>query len=852
LYRFAFLEGRRTMKTSVPASLAAALLALISVLGALAQTNHVYIDSQQRFTIEVPKGWLAKSFNTGGVSGVTVSHGSEAYVQVFLQKGIDPASFLNALNNGIQNSHAGYKVANRGTRTVAGEPRMFIVGEAPASPTAPRTRVYLETFAANGFSYAIIASSSGKATAGKESGDYEISQQMIDSLTLNGTPAHPPAAAAKAPPAAVPPRPAPSAPPVAAPPSAAATPVVPPATPPATVAAPPTKPDAAPNENASILLLPEDQKKLAAMDTALKGGAISDEEYQTKKNVVYSGARKKQEDAALLKALDQALADGVLTKDEYDRKKRDLIGDANSEPTAARDQAVAAEPPAELKSREIVAKADPPPEPLPSTWTTDTDPAGFAVSRPAAWTMGKIRATGQVVLHGTRGEEVMIWPLRLKQAELDANGAAALTQELARKFDVLMPWSPVQTMKNAARVSGSGSQRSGTVVLSWANNPTGVSIYFYGVEAPQEIYNDSTTAFAAILRSFHVVPDPSVKDILGAPSGPGAAPLDFVSWTDPHEGAFTVPVPQGWHVIGGTYRLSTVDVRYGMVMNSPDGQIRASVGDSMVGPFTQPSQALTASGLREGSYQTLSDGTRVELLRYLSGQQFARSYVETLVSRQCSNPQISSNNSREDLASNFSQSAASVGFTDALLTAGDVSFTCTMDGKPVKGKYIAATIRMAPNISPIWLVYRLYGYIAFSGREQDGEEVLMQMVRSWKFTPEWEALRKDAAMPAVQTEIASSQEIRQRAQEAIVEDQRQTAEMIAKSSEQRQKLYDQLERKRQNSILGSLEITDAQTGAQYKVSDFSDYHYLSGDGYIYSANSREQSGADLKDLLAIP
>jgi hypothetical protein len=76
--------------------------------------------------------------------------------------------------------------------------------------------------------------------------------------------------------------------------------------------------------------------------------------------------------------------------------------------------------------------------------------------------------------------------------------------------------------------------------------------------------------------------------------------------------------------------------------------------------------------------------------------------------------------------------------------------------------------------------------------------------------------------------------------------------MIAKSSEQRQKIYDQLERKRQNSILGSLEITDPQTGAQYKVSDFSDYHYLSGDGYIYSANSREQSGRDLKDLLAIP
>jgi hypothetical protein len=430
------------------------------------------------------------------------------------------------------------------------------------------------------------------------------------------------------------------------------------------------------------------------------------------------------------------------------------------------------------------AKSDPPPEPLPKSWITHKDPSGFEVSLPAAWTVDTVSTTGQIILHGTQGEEIMIWRLHLKQRELEAQDAAAIVQELARKFDALMPWSAVQVMPDAARVMGLGAERSATTLLRWTTGPSTPSVYFYGIEAPGEVYRDLTDSFVAILKSFHVVQVSSEKHVPGIVNGSGSAEPKFVNWTDPHDGAFSVFVSEGWRVIGGAYRLSGEDARYSVAMSSPDGQLRASMGDSMVGAFTQPTQTLSAEGLGEGAFQTLGDGTRLEILAYNTGQQFAQSYVETLVSRECGNHRINCSTAREDLASTLSQSAAGEGFTGEFLTAGEVSITCNFEGKPVTGKYIAATIRMAPGYSPVWFVYRLYGYIAFAGRERDGEKVPAEMVQSVKFNADWDARQKGEASAAMQRDDERSQEIRERAQRNIAEDQRQTAEMITHANEQ--------------------------------------------------------------------
>jgi len=884
-------------------SLIIALGILISVSVAVGQSANSYVDAQQRFTIQVPPGWQAKPFNAGGVSGVTIAHSGDAYVQIFLQKGIDPATFLKALNNGVQTNHPGYHVLSRGVKDVAGQSRMYITGESPASTTAPHTQVDLETFSADGYTIAIIASASDLKPISKERMvDYQVAQGMIQSLSLNGVIAHGPSLAPPVPP-------------------------VSPKSPPASAKPAPPPVDATGTTT-------EDQTKMAALDAAAKGGAIAQEEYISKKNQAVSEQSAQQAQLSKLKLLDEAFESGVLTKEEYERKKKEL-GAIEVRPVSPHEQLPAlAQSPPPVQTAEVMAKADvtlappsasaepvtapdtvtplpsnpapmsapasgshstaaqpatpapaitpatvpsvaivpaapaskpveapvaksepvpatPVPTPAPVAWVTHTDPTGFEVSLPPNWTVGDSQTNGQVSLRGTRGEEIMIWPIRVQKPQLNSRDASVLTQTLALRFDALMPWGPTQNLGHAARAIGIGSDRSGAAILSWSDNPNGASAYFCALEAPSKIFANSTEAFVAILKSFHLVSNSPVKNLLPTAGGMGKV-NNFVNWRDPHEDAFSVTVPQDWHVIGGTYRLSPVDVRYAVVMDSPDGQLRASIGDSMVGAFTQPTPALTAKGLAEGNYQLLDDGSKLEILPYMSGQKFARSYVETLVSRECSHPQFSYGAPREDLAAIFSQSASEEGFSDGFLTAGEVEFSCSLDGRLANGKFVAATLRVGHAESAMWFVYRLYGYVAVAGREQDGEKVMTQILQTLKFNSKWQALKKTATDPSVEPANPLVHEIQQRAEEDIIDDQRQTAEMTAMSYEQRKRAYDAVDHKLENAVLGTVEIVDRENGFRYKISDFDDFHFVSTDGYLYSANTPGASEETLREMLTLP
>lgn len=129
---------------------------------------------------------------------------------------------------------------------------------------------------------------------------------------------------------------------------------------------------------------------------------------------------------------------------------------------------------------------------------------------------------------------------------------------------------------------------------------------------------------------------------------------------------------------------------------------------------------------------------------------------------------------------------------------------------------------------------------------------MAQALRSMKFNPQWEAQQRGIANAAVQQDNIRSQQIRSRAQQAIAEDQRQTSQTIMKGWEQRQKVYDEISRRRENAILGTLDVIDPQTGTRYKVSNFGDYHYMSNEGYIYSTNSPNSPGPNLREMITLP
>jgi hypothetical protein len=385
--------------------------------------------------------------------------------------------------------------------------------------------------------------------------------------------------------------------------------------------------------------------------------------------------------------------------------------------------------------------------------------------------------------------------------------------------------------------------------MTWSNGPTGATVTLYALEAPADVYRSSTDTFAKILTSFHEVPDAAAMQ---PGSRAGSGPLTYVSWKDPQEGAFTLQVPNGWQVRGGAYRLSATDIRTSVTIVSPDAQIRAFIGDTNLGTFTEPNQMLAMGGLREGSFQTLGDGSKLEIRRFMPGQQMARWFAQSRFSSQCTGFQVESNNDRQDLAVALMQSVREEGMNSARLTAGDVAFSCSGQHGFVHGHIFTATVYPFPGRSGLWYIYRLYGYLAAPERQQDAEMVAQQTMQSWRIDPQWQAQEKQIANQAVMQDNARSQQIRARAMEAIRQDQQQTSQMIVDGYNQRSKVYDEISRRRENAILGTTDVIDPTTGTQYKVDNLSDYHWMSDTGYIAGTRTATSPGVGWNEMVTLP
>lgn len=481
-------------------------------------------------------------------------------------------------------------------------------------------------------------------------------------------------------------------------------------------------------------------------------------------------------------------------------------------------------------------------------WTTHNDPAGFSVATPAGWTVAADSRQGRIKLQGTRGEQVVIWPIFIEQKQLNAAGAARLVMQLARRLDNSLSWTPANAPGNAARVIAKGVSRSGATLLTWSNTPSGAAVTLYELEAPPDVYGASANTFARILQSFRGSPD-------NAPSQTGehasAGQVTYVNWRDPQEGAFTLQVPRGWQVAGGAYRLSATDIRNIATMISPDAQMRVFIGDANIGAFTEPNQMLAYAGMREGSYQTLGDGTRLEIRRYMTGAQFAHVYAQNRLASQCTGVQVESSSDRQDLAAIFSQVVRNEGMTNARLAAGDAAFSCTGRSGPLHGRIFAVTVLPLPGRASLWYVL-IYGYSATSQSQQAAESISQQVMQSMHIDPQWQAQEKQIANNAVAADNARSQQIQARARAAIQENQRQTSEMIVKGYQQRSQVYDEISRKRENSILGTTDVIDPVSGSQYKIDSYSNYHWMNNQGAIVGNDTGSSPGYGWHDLVTLP
>ena len=487
------------------------------------------------------------------------------------------------------------------------------------------------------------------------------------------------------------------------------------------------------------------------------------------------------------------------------------------------------------------------------SWSTHSDPRGFFVKKPTGWNVTNDPQTGRIVIQGTQGERAVIWPMFIGQQRLDGHGAAVVVQQLAHKVDPQLPWGTAKVSGNFVCVVARLPQRIGVTMMTWAPMQNGTSICMYSLAAPPDIYHGSVDTFSSILGSFRILNEHEGSRQHGTMEDMSTATTaSFTNWSDPHEGAFSVSVPQGWKVTGGAYRLSATDVRMSVILVSSDGRVCVIVGDSNVGTFTQPNQMYYRAGLREGAMTRLGDGTPLQIRRLISGQQFAREYVEGFVRKICPDLRVLSNNVRSDLTGVFLQQARAEGIINGKLSAGDASFAGSLNGNEVRGSFVAATCLPFPDKGQLWYVYRLYGYLAPPELQQEAEMICKHAVDSWIVNPQWRMKEKQMAAAAVQADNIRSQKIRQRALQAIAEDQRETSDMISKSYWQRQKVYNEISRKRENAILGTVDIVDPGNHTQYKITYNSDYHWMGNQGNIAGTQTDSSPGVGWRKMIDLP
>ena len=257
-------------------------------------------------------------------------------------------------------------------------------------------------------------------------------------------------------------------------------------------------------------------------------------------------------------------------------------------------------------------------------------------------------------------------------------------------------------------------------------------------------------------------------------------PVQWVGFTDPTEQAFSTEVPKDWHVVGSMVRRNAVEVTPYLRMLSPDRQIYIVVGDPGVAYFSEPTKFSAGQPARNEHVRS-----------YQPGADYARDYVMKTVPGVCNNVAVVGQKERPDLAQGAWAKANPV----ASHSAGEVTFTCSLNGAEARGLVVASTYiyRFSPNFGGgFWTVELLAGYIATPDHYDAAGALTVHIVTAWRPNPDWvrnqqaiidQATRNLNAITAAQAQWSQQQLANaQRQQHAMAQQSEQFDRILTNSS----------------------------------------------------------------------
>jgi hypothetical protein len=310
----------------------------------------------------------------------------------------------------------------------------------------------------------------------------------------------------------------------------------------------------------------------------------------------------------------------------------------------------------------------------------------------------------------------------------------------------------------------------------------------------------------------------------------------FTRWRDPREGAFTLNVPQGWQISGGTVRNSALDPRQVVRAASPDGKVQVFIGDPNLVPREVPNRMTAFAGMREGQTVRGAWGGPILLARYQTGEQFARGYVAAQL---CRTPQITNTGVLQDASRQLTASAMAYGRAQgasAQAWVGETNFQCGSQPGYVRASTVLAEPATGQGVA-IWIIQELGGFTsADPSQVAMARYILNSMTGSFQLDPRWEARQEQAtrdvtgAVTRAQQQMAASiaQNARQQAQSNQID--------VMSGWEKRNKVMDGIRQRDSETRLGITTVTDDVQGSHTVSNDYN-YYWTRPDGSIVGTMS---------------
>jgi len=259
----------------------------------------------------------------------------------------------------------------------------------------------------------------------------------------------------------------------------------------------------------------------------------------------------------------------------------------------------------------------------------------------------------------------------------------------------------------------------------------------------------------------------------------------MVRWPDPTEHAFTVNVPGGWRITGGTHRIAPIEARNYVVAESPDGKIKVWVDDPMILPRQEPHPAYYRLGWYEGRVVKGPAGPlRIE--RFKTGAQFAQEFA---AGRVCRAPQALNFFDLRQVTQRMNAEiapAAARARVRAQASAGEFIYRCGNRS----GYTFSVTINSFtdPRGPHTWAVQKLAGYLSDRSTLDIARYVMNAMSSSFRIDAAWQSQYERQ----IQDTTGAAMEMSNRITQASMQMAQQSMEQNMKTVQQRQRQFDQM------------------------------------------------------------